>query len=222
MATMAVGLPATGINPMQSPAATGTVPGGAQRTLGNNTVANPTVTNPMNTVQNNPMAPVGAVVPGSTIQSNGIDWNDGSKTVTGDLKDTYGAGTGTAISQVLQGLGTTNDAAIQATLANINQQATKQYGNIQATQAASGVTANSSTAALASGDFWSGVNSQEQSTIANMENSQEQTLLSTLLDEGKAHGTDESTMDSIMNGIGDAGSLGIGPAAGGLSELLSL
>ena len=89
----------------------------------------------------------------------GLNWNDGSNTVTGDFKDTYGAGTGTAISDVLKGLGTTTDSAVQATINNTSQLADKQYANIQAQEVAGGITPNSSTAALAAGDFYSGVNS---------------------------------------------------------------
>jgi hypothetical protein len=164
--------------------------------------------NPISTVQNNPYAPVvnGAPVaapPPGTVQQApfGTDTNTGpggSYTVQGDFDQTYGQGTGNAITSVLSNLGTTNDAAIQAYLNNMNLQSSKQIGNIQATEAASGVTPNSSTAALAAGDFYSTVNAQESSTVASMETQQENTLLDTLINEGSAHGTDESTFQSIM------------------------
>lgn len=176
---------------------------------------------PSNTAATNPFAAPGAIpiTPGATaptgaaglpgtVQTNGINWNDGSNTVTGDFKDTYGAGTGTAISDVLSGLGTTTDSAIQATIANTDLAAGKQYANIQSNEAASGVTANSSTAALAAGDFYTGVNSQLQQTIGGEELNEENTLLSTLTGEGSAHGPDESTFDSILNGVTDAGEIG--------------
>lgn len=147
------------------------------------------------------------VNPSGTIQTNGINWNDGSNTVAGDFKDTYGAGTGTAISSVLSNLGTSTDSAVQATIANTERLADQQYGNIQAQEAASGITPNSSTAALAAGDFYSGVNSSLSETISKMELGEEDTLLSSLLGEGKDHGTDPSTLDAIMNGIGDAGQI---------------
>lgn len=168
---------------------------------------------PMGTTQANPYAAPTATpgaqtlnptIPGSGApQTNGINWNDGSYTVTGDLKDTYGAGTGTAISQALQGLGTTTDAAVQATIANTQIAADKQYGNIQAQEAASGITPNSSTAALAAGDFYSGVNAQLSEQIGKMEMSEEDTLISTLLGTGKDHGADSSTLDSIFNAYSD-------------------
>lgn len=153
---------------------------------------------------NNPYAlPAGGGAPAVPIgQNSGINWNDGSYTVTGDFKDTYGAGTGTAITDVLKNLGTSTDAAIQATENQVNQEATNQFSNIRATEAASGITPNSSSASLAAGDFFSNVNLGLQSTIAGMENQQEDTLLSALIGEGKAHGGDTSTWDSISSALG--------------------
>ncbi len=169
--------------------------------------------------QANPFMPAGAapvagavpagtqsVNPGAVAQTNNINWNDGSNTVTGDFKDTYGAGTGTAITDVLKNLGTSTDSAVAATNANVNLEASKQAANITSGEAASGVTANSSTAALAQGDFYAGVNSQLQSTDANMELNEENTLLSTLTGEGEAHGSDTSTLDSVVSGLEGVGS----------------
>jgi hypothetical protein len=150
-------------------------------------------------------------------QTNNINWNDGSNTVTGDFKDTYGAGTGTAITDVLKNLGTSTDSAVQATIANTNLEAGKQAANITSGEAASGITANSSTAALAQGDFYSGVNSQLQSTVANMELGEENTLLSTLTGEGEQHGPDESGFDSAMSAISGIAP-GIEQAAGAVSQ----
>lgn len=175
---------------------------------------------PMGTTQANPYAAPTAtsVTPGSqtlnptipgsgAVQNNGINWNDGSNTVVGDLKDTYGAGTGTAIGKTLQGLGTSTDSAVQATIANTQLAADKQFGNIQSQEAAAGITPNSSTAALAAGDFYTGVNSQLQQTISGMELGEEDTLLQTLLGTGKDHGADESTFDAVLNGFSDAGQI---------------
>src|SRR5271165_6953676 len=144
----------------------------------------------------------------STIQTNGVNWVNGSNTVIGDFSDTYGAGTGQAITSVLQNMGTTNDSAIQALIAQTNTAANQQYGNIQAQEAAGGVTPNSSTAALASSNFYNQVNEGLQTNIGTMEQNQENTLLSTLVNEGAAHGGDPSLMDSIMGGIGDAATIG--------------
>ena len=187
--------------------------------------------------QANPFAPAGAVPvasavpagasqsanPGAIAQTNGINWNGGSNTVTGDFQATYGKGTGTAITDVLQNLGTSTDSAVAATNANVNLEAGKQAANIASGEAASGVTANSSTAALAQGDFYAGVNSQLQSTDANMELNEENTLLGALTGEGEAHGSDVSTMSMVGEGLSAAGGAasmipGVGTAIGGGME----
>jgi hypothetical protein len=185
---------------------------------------------PATAAQNNVFAPPAAVAPGgavdggvatqapagygtiptnnpSGVQGNNVNWVDGSNTVVGDFKDTYGAGTGTAITGVLQNMGTTNDSAIQALINQTNSAAGRQYSNIQAQEAAAGISPNSSTAGLAAGDFYSQVNEGLQTQIGQMESSQENTLLQTLLGEGAAHGGDPSLFDSILGGFNDAASI---------------
>jgi hypothetical protein len=134
---------------------------------------------------------------------------------------------------VLQNLGTATDSAVQATIANTNLEAGEQAANITSGEAASGVTANSSTAALAQGDFYSGVNSNLQSTVANMELGEENTLLGALTNEGSAHGSDSSflgTLGDVLGGgiVGDAISSGANAinstgasGTGTFSEILS-
>lgn len=195
-------------NPFAAPTASA---GGARATTLNPTAGGVATTSQVPTGNTVPL-------PSGTVQNTNINWNDGSNTVTGDFKDTYGAGTGTAISSVLQNLGSSTDSAVQATNANVEYLANQQYGNIQAQEAASGITPNSSTAGLAAGDFYAGVNSSLQSTDANMEMNEENTLLSTLLGEGAAHGTDPSTFDAVLNGIGDAGQIA-GSVAGAVGLL---
>jgi hypothetical protein len=222
MATPAVlpnPLQGAGTNPLSSGggAATPAIPMGA--TPGQTPIA---------AGQANPFMPAGAVPvasavpagttqnvnPGAVAQTNDINWNGGSNTVTGDFQATYGQGTGTAITDVLKNLGTSTDAAVAATNANVNLEAGKQAANITSGEAASGVTANSSTAALAQGDFYAGVNSQLQSTDANMELNEENTLLSVLTGEGEAHGPDTSWMDTLGNVLSGSQSA-IGAASGG-------
>lgn len=159
--------------------------------------------------------------PTSGVQQNGINWADGSNTVTGDFSDTYGKGTGTAITSVLQNLGTSTDSAVQALVANTNLAAGQQYGNIQATEAAGGVTPNSSTAALAAGDFYSNVNSQLQQTVSGMELGEENTLLGALTNEGSSHGSDSSflgTLGDVLSGNESAISGLAGDSANALNE----
>jgi hypothetical protein len=134
--------------------------------------------------------PGGSTVPGSVPQASGqgiptaytppgavpvasptaspVTWTTGNHSVVGDFQATYGQGTGDAITQVLSGLGTATDSAIQGIEGETNLEANNQYSNIQAQEAAAGVTANSSTAALAAGDFYSGVNTSLQSTLVGL------------------------------------------------------
>jgi hypothetical protein len=173
-------------------------------------------------VTNNPATP--GAIPTNTptgVQGTGVNWVDGSNTVIGDFKDTYGSGTGTAIAGVLQNMGTVNDSAIQALIAQTNTAANMQYGNIQAQEAAGGITPNSSTAALAAGDFYSQVNQGLQTEIGQMEMGQENTLLQALMSEGAAHGGDSSFLGTLGQILGSStGLLGsaIGSVAGSPSS----
>lgn len=148
-------------------------------------------------------------VPGA---SNNVAWTTGNDSVVGDFQNTYGNGTGTALTQVLQGLGTSTDAAVTATNNAANTAANQQYANIQAQQAAAGITPNSSSAALAAGDFYSNVNTALQSTDANMELNEEGTLINSLTNEGAAHGPDTTGWDTfadVMGDIADVGTFGL-------------
>jgi hypothetical protein len=240
----ALGTPISGFGTLPQKGNSGAIPvapgGGTINTTAPVTGAVPVTGSPVAATQANPYAaPTSTVAPTSgvapvatsgaipvtgtspTAQTNGINWTDGSNTVTGDFKDTYGAGTGTAISNVLSNLGTSTDSAVQALINNTNLAATKQYGNIKASEAAGGVTPNSSTAALAAGDFYSSVNAQLQQSISGMELDEENTLLSTLTNEGQQHGPDESGFDSFMNIVGDVGSV-VGSVASAVTGIPGL
>lgn len=175
-------------------------------------------------VTNNPYTPPAASAPGlvapgtvpttatpgslpGAVTNNGVNWTTGDNSVVGDFQATYGQGTGTALAGALQGLGTVNNTAIQGLIANTNLEANKQNANMQAGRAASGITANSSAAALGDADFYSSVNSNLQSEIGQMELHQQDTLIGSLTGEGTAHGTDGSTWDAVMNGITDVGNI---------------
>lgn len=155
--------------------------------------------------------------------SQGLNTQDGSHTLTGDFKDTYGAGTGTALAGVLGNLGTATDGAVKATNAAIQADAMKSSANIASGEAASGVTANSSTAALAQGDFWAGVNQNIASVDANMQLTEENQLIGALQNEGTAHGSDVSTFDSVMAGIngGLGAAVGVAELAAGMPQGIS-
>lgn len=136
--------------------------------------------------------------------SSGLNTTDGSNTLTGDFKDTYGAGTGKALAGVLGNLGTATDGAVQATNNAAELDASKQQANIASQLAAAGISPDSSTNALEQGDFASSFNANLQSTDANMQLQQQDTLISALQNEGQAHGPDSSTWDSVLSGITDA------------------
>lgn len=152
--------------------------------------------------------PTGIAVPGQGI-STGLSTANGSNTLAGDFSDTYGKGTGLALEGVLANLGTSTDNAVQATNQGILNSAGLQLSNLEATEAAHGVSADSSSASLAKGDFDSQVESTIATTDAGMELNEENTLISSLQNEGSAHGADSSFWDSL----GDIGGV-IGDVAG--------
>lgn len=166
-----------------------------------------------------PAAPAstGIGVPTTGI-SAGLNTADGSNTLTGDFKDTYGSGTGKALAGVLGGLGTATDAAVTSTNQGILDAAGRQVSNLQATNAAHGVSADSSSAALGLGDFNSQVSQTIASTDSQMELQEENTLISSLQGEGAAHGADSSFWDSLGDVFGVVGDVAdtIGSAVTGM------
>lgn len=168
--------------------------------------------------------------PGTQGVSNGLSNVDGDYTLTGDLKQTYGAGTGQAISNVLSNLGTSTDNAVTAFTNEAMQAADKGYANIGSSLAAAGTSKDSSTYGLASGDYWSGVNANINATTSQMQLSEENTLLSTLLGTGAAHGPDSSgwdTLGSVISGASSAAGaissgLGVGGTAGSILDTIAM
>jgi hypothetical protein len=179
-----------------------------------------------------PFGGVSTVLPTSPTSpiniSNGINWTDGSNTVIGDFKDTYGSGTGKALAGVLSTLGTSTNSAVQATNQSILQAANDQYANVLSQEAARGISPDSSSHALASGDFNAKVNQVIASTDANMQLSELGTLISALQNEGQGHGHDSSWTDSFGDILGLVGgganaalSAGVGGGSGTISSILS-
>lgn len=146
--------------------------------------------------------------------SSGISTADGSNTMTGDFKDSYGSGTGTALAGVLGNLGTATDAAVQATNQGILTAAGMQQANLTAGQAAAGISRDSSSASLQNADFASQVNQTIASTDAGMQLNEENTLISALQSEGQEHGHDSSWTDSIGDVFGLLNSGGSAAQAG--------
>lgn len=141
------------------------------------------------------------------VNPNAATTQAGSKTMLGDFQQTYGQGTGTAIANVLGSLGTTTSSAEQLMLQPTEMAANMQLANIQAGQAAAGVSADSSTAALTA----AGLGGQESAAIAGEMGTiglnEEQMLLGALTGEGTKHGSDVSgwqQFGDVMQGIGNA------------------
>lgn len=173
----------------------------------------------------NPTA--GILDPSATTKSGG------DFTMMGDFQQTYGRGTGTAIANTLANLGTSTSIAEQNMINATMASAQKGYGNIEAGMAARGVSADSSTAGLAAGDYWGQVSQGIASETGKIGLSEEETLISALTGEGQAHGSDVSGWDqfgNVMSGIGNAavglgeayftgGMMGTGSITGGLSQI---
>jgi hypothetical protein len=131
----------------------------------------------------------------------------GSYTLMGDLQATYGQGTGTAIGNILGSLGTTTSQALQTMDKATIDAAQQEYGNLLSSEAARGVSADSSTAALMASQFGSNVTDAISANAANIGLNEEATLLNTLTGLGAAHGGDVSgwgEFGNIMQGIGGA------------------
>jgi hypothetical protein len=177
--------------------------------------------------QTTPSGGVGGFMPGQT-SLNAPTQQAGSFTTMGDLQATYGQGTGTAIGNLLGGLGTSTSQAEQLMIQPTLQAAGQQLANLQATQAAQGVDPASSAAALAAGDLSGQVTSAIAGEMGNIGLNEEQMLLGSLTGLGQAHGPDVSgwdTFGNVMQGIGQAGlQLGtaalLGPGAGNLTSML--
>ena len=155
----------------------------------------------------------------STGVSTGLSTVNADHTVAGDFTATYGQGTGTALINTLAGLGTSTSNAVQATNQSILDAAGRQQANLQATNAAHGLSTDSSASALSLGDFNSQVTQQIASTDANMELQEENTLIQSLFKEGQAHGGDSSFMGSLGNFF-EGGGLDLLGAAGSVADAL--
>lgn len=164
--------------------------------------------------------PFGAVNTGVSI-SSGVNPTTGDNSFVGDFQDVYGSGVGTQLANTLATLGTSTNAAVQATNASILQAAGDQYGNILSNEAASGISPDSSSHALAAGDFNAKVNQTIASTDANMQLSQLDTLISSLFQEGTKHGHDSSGWDTFSNVMGTVGSV-VGDVASAVTGIPGL
>ena len=162
---------------------------------------------------------------------NAAPTKGGSFTTLGDFEQTYGRGTGGAISSILSGLGTGASQAMQLSNQATMDAAQKQWANQQAQMAAAGVNPAGSSANLAWGDFASTVNAQMAAQNAALAENEQSLLLSNLTGEAQLHGQDVSTMQNVLKGIGTAADIaggvagamtGVGAIAGGVSEAFGI
>lgn len=148
-------------------------------------------------------SPGGGFNPGGGVTNpNQATTTAGGHTMLGDFQQTYGRGTGTAIANLVSGLGTSTSQALNTMDTAAINAAQQQYGNVLATQAAQGVSPNSSTAALMASDFSSQLTSALSSQAAQLGLSEEELQLSALMQEGTGHGGDTSFMGTLSSVLG--------------------
>jgi hypothetical protein len=156
---------------------------------------------------------------GTPTSGAGLDY-----TALGDLQAVFGRGTGTAVGNVLGNLGTSTSTALSTMDKAAIDAAQQQYGNIEASEAARGVSADSSTAALMASDFSSQLTEGLASNAAQLGLQEENTLLSTLLGTGQLHGGDVSgwgEFSNVMQGLGGfVGQAMSAPSGSGFSNAL--
>jgi hypothetical protein len=169
------------------------------------TLPNPTLPTTPNPGASGTGSGVGIVQAPTTSLSNPISTYNGNNTVAGDFTASYGQGTGQTLINTLSTLGTGTNQAVQATNQGILNSAGIQKANVYASDAAAGLSKDSSAVALGIGDFDAQVNSTIASTDAQMELSQEDLLINSLFQEGANHGGDSSFMGSLGSVLGGAG-----------------
>jgi len=122
-----------------------------------------------------------------------------SSSTTSALDETYGKGIGTALSTALSGLGTSTSNAVTTTNNAAMTTGKEGFNTLQGQQAAAGISPNSSSSALEGSDYWAQFDTNLNSTDANMELSEENTLINSLQTAGSEHGADESTFSKISS-----------------------
>jgi hypothetical protein len=155
----------------------------------------------------NPTTGAGLTTPTS---GTGLDY-----TAMGDLQQTYGRGMGTAIGNVLGTLGTTTSSAEQLMMQPTLQAEQQGIASVQGTLAAQGYSPGSSAGAIGTANVEAQTNAQIAQEMGSIGLNEEQMLLSSMMGEGQAHGSDVSGWDvfgQVMSGIGNA-AVGIGEAS---------
>jgi hypothetical protein len=203
MNAVAGGLPGQSVNPiMQSPAIT--PPGGAVPTPGISGAPN-------------------MLTPGGPGTSGVNALGNNTTNSTKQLTDVFGKGIGGDIQNALANLGSNDSSYMQAYAAAMAPQNAENLATLNTTLGNSGVSANSSTAAIANADFQTGVSTQEGLQEAQLQQTDEQNMLGLLTSTEGAANKEAST--SIWGDIGGVlGAVGsdVSTAVGGtdLSKLL--
>jgi hypothetical protein len=139
------------------------------------------------------------------------------------LQDVFGKGIGGDIQDVIQNLGSGDSSYMKAYAAAMAPQNAENLATLNTTLGNSGVSANSSTAAIANADFQTGVSTQEGLQEQQLQQTDEQNLIGLLTSTEGAANKEAST--SIWGDIGGVlGAVGsdVSTAVGGtdLSKLL--
>lgn len=163
------------------------------------------------------------------VDANGAQTQRQTDRTLGELQNYYGEGVGSYIYNLMQTGGINENVANQTNTADINAMQggiNQGSANLNSTLGAQGISANSSTNALANSQYQQGATAQENAVINNnymQEYTQGQQMLESLLpgvlktnQEGTAN--ESNWMDDIGNVLGIAGSVaGLGiPGLGGL------
>lgn len=233
--------PGGGVNPIKSTTSLGSLYAGGQNSSGMQMpVPNPG--NPSSPTSSAPAAPSSAPSPASsglTVSQNpggaGSTGATGTNTGTfsgltptqaGDVlqgnQNTYGTGAGALLTSYLQTGAGYNGAlaqqAVSATDTAMQQQINQQYGALQSSMAAAGLSPNSSASALAQSQFLSNASAQENAVAAQqytqMYSQSQQDYLSAM--EGELGISNSNT--SVANASSLTGTIG-GLFSGGVSAI---
>jgi hypothetical protein len=153
------------------------------------------------------------VSPGGSIPTSIQQQSDTS------LKNIFGTGVGGDINSVINNLGSNDSTYMQAYMASMAQPNAENLATLNTTLGNSGVSSNSSTAAIANADFETGVTAQEGMQEAQLQQTDEQNLIGLL--ESTEGAANKNASTSIWGDIGSvlgAVAPGVGPGLQALGD----
>jgi len=160
----------------------------------------------------NPLPVTPGTVPSALSGSNPND-------LSHQLKDVYGKGVGGALDSVITNLGSNDSTYMQAYQKAMAGPNAENLATLNTTLGNAGVSASSSTAAIANADFQSNVSAQEGLQEQQLQQTDEQNLIGLLTGTQSAANKQASTsiwgdIGSVLGGIGsDAAGIGKGIAS---------